>query len=124
MVQINPTFVSYSTAVNRRKLIIAYLALLVVFALALFGGAGTVLWPAGWAFMILFFGADAALGLWLLKHDPGLLAERLTGIGKPNVPTWDKVFFAVLQVFFLAWLIIMPLDAVRRRCWPRFTCSS
>ena len=37
------------------------------------------------------------------------------GFGKPGEPTWDKVFFVVLQVFFLAWLVLMPLDAVRFR---------
>jgi protein-S-isoprenylcysteine O-methyltransferase Ste14 len=104
-----------SDTVNLKKLTIAYVVLLAVFALALFGGAGTVFWLAGWAFMVLFFGANATLARWLLRHDPGLLQERLTGIGKPNVPTWDKMFFAVLQVFFLAWLVVMPLDAVRFR---------
>jgi protein-S-isoprenylcysteine O-methyltransferase Ste14 len=81
----------------------------------LFVGAGTVFWPAGWVFLVLFFGANAALARWLLRHDPGLLQERMTGIAQPNVPTWDKVFFAILQVFFLAWLVVMPLDAVRCR---------
>ena len=45
-------------------------------------------------------------------HNPGLLAERMTGIGKPNQPTWDRVFFVVIEVFFLAWLVLMSLDAV------------
>ncbi len=46
-------------------------------------------------------------------HNPGLLAERMTGIGKPNQPTWDRVFFVIIEMFFLAWLVLMPLDAVR-----------
>ena len=37
----------------------------------------------------------------------------MTGIGKPDQKTWDKVFFGVANVFFLAWLVLMPLDAVR-----------
>lgn len=101
--------------VNLKLLKIEFVALFVVFALVLFLGAGTVFWPAGWAYLVLFFGADAALGLWLLRHDPGLLQERMTGFGKPGEPTWDKVFFVVLQVFFLAWLVLIPLDAVRYR---------
>ena len=100
-------------AVNLRLLKIEFVALVVVFALALFLGAGTVFWPAGWAYLVLFFGADAALGLWLLRHDPELLQERMSGFGKSGEPTWDKVFFVVLQGFFLAWLVLMPLDAVR-----------
>ncbi len=85
----------------------------VVFALALFLAAGTVAWPAGWVFLVLFFGFTVALSRWLLKHNPGLLTERMTGIGKPDQKTWDKVFFAAANVLFLAWLILMPLDAVR-----------
>jgi protein-S-isoprenylcysteine O-methyltransferase Ste14 len=101
--------------VNLKLLTVGFVGLFVVFALALFLAAGTVFWPAGWAFLILFFGANAALARWLLKHDPGLLKERMTGFGKPGEPTWDKVFFVVLQVFFLAWLVLMPIDAVRFR---------
>ncbi len=85
----------------------------VVFALALFLAAGTVAWPAGWAFLILFFGFTVAISLWLLRHNPGLLTERMTGIGKADQKTWDKVFFVVAELLFLAWLIVMPLDAVR-----------
>ncbi|MCK9374879.1 MAG: isoprenylcysteine carboxylmethyltransferase family protein [Syntrophobacterales bacterium] len=96
-----------------RKLLIAFAGLFVVFALILFLAAGTIFWPSGWAFLALFFGADAALGIWLLRYAPGLLRERLTGFGKPGEPAWDKVFFVLVQVFFVAWLILMPLDAVR-----------
>lgn len=101
--------------VNVKLLTVEFIGLAVIFALVLFVSAGTVFWPAGWVFLVLFFGADAALGRWLLRHDPGLLQERLSGFGKPGEPTWDKVFFVVLQVFFLAWLVLMPLDAVRFR---------
>jgi protein-S-isoprenylcysteine O-methyltransferase Ste14 len=85
----------------------------VVLALALFLAAGTLVWPAGWAFLVLFFGFTVALSRWLLRHNPGLLTERMTGIGKANQKTWNKVFFVVANVFFLAWLVVMPLDAVR-----------
>ncbi|MBA3944103.1 MAG: isoprenylcysteine carboxylmethyltransferase family protein [Herpetosiphonaceae bacterium] len=85
----------------------------VVFALALFLAAGTIAWPAGWAFLVLFFGFTIALSLWLLRSNPGLLTERMTGIGKADQKSWDKVFFGVANVIFLAWLVLMPLDAVR-----------
>jgi protein-S-isoprenylcysteine O-methyltransferase Ste14 len=85
----------------------------VVFALALFLAAGTVIWPAGWIYLVLFLGFTIALSRWLFKHNPGLLTERMTGIGKPDQPTWDRVFFVVMELFFLAWLVLMPLDAVR-----------
>jgi protein-S-isoprenylcysteine O-methyltransferase Ste14 len=87
--------------------------LFVVFALILFLAAGTIAWLAGWAFLVLFFGFTVALSLWLLRHSPGLLTERMTGVGKSDQKTWDKVFFAIANVFFLAWLVLMPLDAAR-----------
>ena len=81
----------------------------------MFLAAGTVFWPAGWAFLVLFFGANAALARWLLRHDPGLLQERMTGFGKPGEPFWDKVFLVGIEVFLLAWFALMGLDAVRYR---------
>ena len=102
-------------AVNLKILTGGFVALFIVFALALFLAAGTVFWPAGWAFLLLFFGANAALARWLLRHDPELLQERMTGFGKPGEPAWDKVFLVAVQVFLLAWLVLMGLDAGRFR---------
>ena len=102
-------------AVNLRILTVGFVAFCIVFAVALFLAAGTVFWPAGWAFLLLFFGANAALVRWLLRHDPELLQERMTGFGKPGEPVWDKVFLVGVQVFLLAWLVLMGLDAVRFR---------
>jgi protein-S-isoprenylcysteine O-methyltransferase Ste14 len=85
----------------------------VVFCLALFLSAGTISWGAGWVFLFLFFAFIVVLSQWLLKHNPDLLTERLTGIGKANQLVWDKVFFVVIEVFFMAWLVLMPLDAIR-----------
>jgi len=85
-----------------------------VFVLALFLPAGTLVWPAGWIFLILFFSFVTAISLWLLKYDPGLLKERLT-MFSADQKTWDKIFFVLMEVCFLAWLVLMPLDAVRFR---------
>jgi protein-S-isoprenylcysteine O-methyltransferase Ste14 len=101
--------------VNVKLLAAEFFGMVVVFALVLFLAAGTIFWAAGWVYLLLFFGADGALGLWLLRHDPGLLKERMTGFGKPGEPTWDKLFFVFVMVFFLAWMVLMPLDAVRYR---------
>ncbi len=100
-------------AANLKLLAGQIAGMFVVFALALFLAAGTVAWAAGWVFLALFFGFTVALSAWLLKHDPGLLTERMTGIGKPDQKVWDKVFFAIANVLFLGWLVLMPLDAVR-----------
>jgi protein-S-isoprenylcysteine O-methyltransferase Ste14 len=99
--------------VNRTMLAVQIVGMFVVFALALFVAAGTLAWLAGWVFLALFFGFTVALSRWLLVHNPGLLTERMTGIGKPDQKAWDKLFFVVANLLFLAWLVMMPLDAVR-----------
>jgi len=81
-------------------------------ALALFLPAGTIAWPAGWIFLILLYGF-LLVGIWmLLKSNPGLLQERLS-LSQPNQKAWDRVFLLLFRLFFLAWLVLMPLDAVR-----------
>ncbi len=99
--------------VNLKLLGVEIGGMFVVVALALFLAAGTVDWPAGWAFLVLFFGFVVALSLWLLRHNPALLTERMTGVGKPDQKAWDKVFYGLANLVFLAWLALMPLDAVR-----------
>jgi protein-S-isoprenylcysteine O-methyltransferase Ste14 len=48
----------------------------------------------------------------LLKHNPSLLEERLS-FSRPNQKAWDKVFLLLYQLVLFAWLVLMPLDAVR-----------
>jgi protein-S-isoprenylcysteine O-methyltransferase Ste14 len=79
---------------------------------ALFLPAGTLAWPAGWIWLILLHGW-LLTGVWLLlKHNPGLLQERLS-FSQTGQKTWDKVFLVLLQLFLFAWLVLMALDAGR-----------
>lgn len=99
--------------VDTRLLVVQIAGMFVVFAALMFFAAGTLSWPAGWTWLVLFFGFVIGLSFWLMRNNPGLLTERMTGIGKSDQKTWDKFFFAFLQVLFLAWFVSMPLDAVR-----------
>jgi protein-S-isoprenylcysteine O-methyltransferase Ste14 len=81
-------------------------------ALALFLAAGTIVWPAGWIYLILLFGWLLVGSGLLLKYNPGLLEERLS-FSQPNQKAWDKVFLLLYELFLFAWLVQMPLDAVR-----------
>lgn len=99
--------------VNLGQLVLQIAALFIAFAAALFLAAGTIRWAAGWAFLALFFAFTVAISAWLARTNPGLLTERMTGIGRPDQKAWDKALYVVLNVIFFAWLAIMPLDAVR-----------
>jgi protein-S-isoprenylcysteine O-methyltransferase Ste14 len=100
--------------VNIRMLVVQFVILFLVFVLALFLPAGTLVWPAGWILLLLFFGFAIAISLWLLKYNPGLLKERMT-MFSADQKSWDKIFFTLMEVCFFAWLVLMPLDAVRFR---------
>jgi protein-S-isoprenylcysteine O-methyltransferase Ste14 len=104
-------------AMNRKallgKALLEVFAEFAVFAALLFVCAGTLLWPAGWAFMALFFGFALAIVVWLARKEPELLAERMSSPMQRGQPLWDKVFVVAVMVLFVAWLILMPLDAVR-----------
>lgn len=99
--------------VDIRQLTIRVGGMVVIFMLTLFVPAGTLRWTAGWFFLLLFFGFTAALTIWLLRFNPDLLAERLTGVGKPDQKKWDKVLLALTAVAFFSWLALMGVDAAR-----------
>src|SRR5215469_6398984 len=102
-------------AVSAKQLAIQTAATLVVFIVTLFLPAGTLAWPAAWVYLALMFGFTAAVGLWLLRFNPDLLAERMTGIGKPDQKGWDKVLLLITAIVFFGWLALMGFDAVRFR---------
>ena len=95
------------------KALLEVIAEFALFAVLLFISAGTVLWLAGWAFIVLLFGFSVAMTLWLARKNPELLAERMSSPIQRGQPFWDKVFVAALMLLIVVWLILMPLDAVR-----------
>ena len=94
-----------------RKLIVSTVGLIAVIGVFLFVPAGTLDWPAAWGFLAEMGVLSLAVGLWLARHDPALLAERLGSPFQRAQKTWDKVFMAVVMVLYVAWLILMGLDA-------------
>jgi protein-S-isoprenylcysteine O-methyltransferase Ste14 len=49
----------------------------------------------------------------LYRKDPALLAERYRKPGTVNQKGWDKYVVYFLVIGFIAWIVIMPLDAKR-----------
>src|SRR5690349_2060480 len=94
------------------QVIVQTLGLFILFALALFLPAGSLTWFAGWVFLILFFGFFTIVNIWLFKHNPGLLQERMS-LGRSDQKGWDKVLFPLLLALPFAWLAFIALDAVR-----------
>ena len=98
------------------KLLIQMIVMLAVYGAALFGGAGTVRWPSGWAFLAVFGAATLAISLWLAWADPGLLEERMKSPVQRDQKPWDRLFLALMILLTVAWVALMGLDA-RRFHW-------
>ena len=97
---------------SRRQFLVICVDLLVIGAL-LFVPAGTLDWLAGWAFMGLLCGVTVVVIRMLARDDPELLRERMSSPIQRDQPLWDRVLLSTLLVLSVAWLILMPLDAVR-----------
>ena len=85
----------------KAKLILTLGAEFVVFAALLFGTAGTLQWRAGWVFMALFFIFALVLSGMLIRHDPALLEERLSGLFQKDQLRWDKVLIPIVATAFI-----------------------
>jgi protein-S-isoprenylcysteine O-methyltransferase Ste14 len=97
----------------RRKFLSRTLVYLMVLGAVLFGAAGTLDWPAAWVYLALSAAMGFGLGFWLAAHDPALLEERLGSLVQREQKPWDKVFMSAMMVLWLAWLVLMALDAGR-----------
>jgi len=56
--------------------IVQPLVLCLTVSLALFITAGTLFWFNGWIFLILLYSSSVGIMLWMLRHNPGMIAER------------------------------------------------
>ena len=97
------------------KISLTLVAEALIFSALLFGAAGTLVWPAAWAYLILFFVGALWITLLLVRHDPALLAERMKLPVQKDQPVWDRVFLLAMMVAWCGWLALMGLDAVRFR---------
>jgi protein-S-isoprenylcysteine O-methyltransferase Ste14 len=83
-----------------------------IMSAAFFGSAGTLDWPEAWIYMILQYSFSMMLGIWLKKHNPSLLRDRMAFL-KPTAKAWDKVILLISTIAFIPYLILPGLDAVR-----------
>jgi protein-S-isoprenylcysteine O-methyltransferase Ste14 len=81
--------------------------------------AGTWRWIEAWIFAVWFVTLCATCIVWLYRKDPALLAERYRRPGSGGQKEWDKLLVCGLMLGFLAWIVVMPLDAKRFAWTPR-----
>ena len=86
------------------------LAWLIGLALFLFVPAGTLHWPAAWAFLGFMLASSLLFGGWLARNDPALLAERMRSPIRSDQPSADRKLLLAFLVFSVIWFIVMGLD--------------
>ena len=85
--------------------------------------AGDWRWPEGWIFGGWFVAVGASTVVWLARRDPGLLAERYRMPGTGGQSRRDRIIVYLLTVGFVAWIVLMPLDARRLHWTPRLSLT-
>jgi protein-S-isoprenylcysteine O-methyltransferase Ste14 len=79
-------------------------------ALMLFGAAGTLAWPEGWAFLGIFNLCAVAIGIWLGLADPALLAERMKSPFSRGQRWRDQIVMAAITALCCAWFLLCGID--------------
>ncbi len=103
------------TRLSPPKLILATLSLVLWPALILFL-ASDWRWPEGWIFGGWFLAMCVSTIVWLYRNDPALLAERSRLPGSGGQSRRDTIIVYLVMLGFIAWIVLMPLDA-RRFHW-------
>jgi protein-S-isoprenylcysteine O-methyltransferase Ste14 len=97
------------------KLILSFIYVLILPALILFI-SGDWFWTEGWIFNIWYILLCFATIIYLYRKDPDLLAERYKRPGTGNQKGWDVYVVYAIVALFIAWTVLIPLDA-RRFGW-------
>ena len=78
--------------------------------------AGTWRWWQAWVLVGIYLSYGAVMGLYLKRHDPALLAERLAASPvQANQAGWDKVLSVLMMVAGFGILLVPGFDVVRFR---------
>jgi protein-S-isoprenylcysteine O-methyltransferase Ste14 len=91
------------------------LFLVVVLGLALFIPAGTLDYWQAWLFLAVFFVSVLAITLYLMRHDPALLARRVQAGPVAETRRGQQVIQGLASLAFLGIFVVSGLD--RRFGW-------
>ena len=100
------------------RMVVQTASSLVAMAVILCLAAGDWAWPQAWIFVGEIAISTFVVNVWLLRHDPALLASRLSSPLQRDQLPWDRIFMAVAAVVFVSWLVLCAIDA-RRVAWSR-----
>lgn len=89
---------------------VGVLFLLLFVPALLFGAAGTLAWPMGWAYVALSTVGTAVPHLLVAQRHPDVLRERARGFKADNVESWDRRILPILIWSSVLTLIVAGVD--------------
>ena len=89
-----------------------------VVGLLLFLPAGRPDWWQAWVFLLILSSTNLAIGVWLARHDPGLLKERMKPVGVSETNPTNRLYMTALVVAFHGWFALMGREARQPSPWP------
>lgn len=72
-------------------------------------------WPRGWLTVGLLWATQCVGGIWMLRNEPDLLAERMSPGGNSLA---DKLATLLIVVLIVGWFVMNPIDVVRWQLLP------
>ena len=79
-------------------------------AALLFGGAGSLDYWQAWLFLFVYFAASVAITVYLIRHDPALLARRMRGGPWAETRPVQRLIMLIACVGFLGLIVVPPID--------------
>lgn len=101
-----------SSKISIRQIVVQSVVGIGITVALLFGGAGTIAWPEAWLFLLIQFSSSTVMVLWMTKHNPELLQDRMD-LWKRVVKPWDKAIVVLLIAVLVPFFVLPGLDAVR-----------
>jgi len=95
------------------RMLVSFLATLLLSAVLIFGGAGRLDWTLGWIFVTAWIVPKLVFLILLRLRDPDLLIERVTR--HKNTQLYDRILIPIYFVFAFGTFVVASLDGGRFR---------
>lgn len=95
------------------RMLVSFLATLLLSGILIFGGAGRLNWALGWVFVTAWIIPKLVFLVALRLKDPDLLVERATR--HKNTQPYDRILIPIYFVFSFSTFIVASLDGGRFR---------
>jgi protein-S-isoprenylcysteine O-methyltransferase Ste14 len=83
---------------STRRLAISFALFSLLPGVVLFSCAGSLRWASAWLYVATLWVATVGTRLLVLRHSPGLVAERAASVRRGDVAPWDRLIVAVIAL--------------------------